>query len=50
MAADLQTTYLNEFSLMKIFTSIIKISLKFVPKGQIDTKSSLVQLMTVIKF
>ena len=42
MAAISPTTFSNAFSRMKI---LIKISLKFVPKGQIDNILVLVQIM-----
>ena len=42
-----QTTFSNAFSWMKIFVFqfSIRISLKFVPKGPINNKSVLVQVM-----
>ena len=42
MAAILQPTHSNEFSLMII---LIRISLKFVLKGQTDNKPALVQVL-----
>ena len=43
MAAILQTTVSKAFSWMK--SVLFRISLKFVPKGPIDNKAALVQVM-----
>ena len=46
MAAIFQTTFSNAFSWMKMCEFLlIKISLKFVPKGQINNITTLVQMM-----
>ena len=47
-AATWQTTFSNAFSWLKsFFFFIIRISLKFVPKGPIDNKSALIQVMAL---
>ena len=45
MATISQAAVSNAFSWMKIVFISIRISLKFVPKGQIDNKAGLVQVM-----
>ena len=45
MTAISQTTFPNALSWMKKFVLSIRISLKFVPKGPMDDKSALVQVM-----
>ena len=45
MAAISQTTFSNTFLWMKSCVFLSKISLKVVPKGLIDDKSALVQVM-----
>ena len=45
MAAISQTMFSNEVSWIKIFLFLIRISLKFVPKGPVDNESALVQVM-----
>ena len=45
MAAFSQTIFFNAFFLNENFCVLIKISLKFVPKGPIDNKPALVQIM-----
>ena len=45
MAAISQTTLSSAFLWMKRFFISIRISLKFVPKGPIDNKAALVQVM-----
>ena len=42
MAAISQTIFSDAFSSMKSFFIVIKISLKFVPKGPIDNKLQMV--------
>ena len=49
MAAISQTAHLNTFSSKKVFEFKNKISLKFVPKGPIDNKASLVQVMAWLR-
>ena len=45
MAANFLTTFSNAFSLMKMYKILIKISLKFVPKGPINNIPALAQIM-----
>ena len=45
MAAIFQTIFSNVFSLMKMLTFRLKISLKFVPNGPINNISAMVQIM-----
>ena len=45
MTIILQTTFSNAFSRMKKVTSLIRISLKFVPLGPINNIPTLVQIM-----
>ena len=45
MAAVLQTIFSDAFFMNEEFCILIQISLKFVPKGQIDYKSALVQVL-----
>ena len=45
MAAKSQTTSSNAFSWMKMYEFLLKISLKFVPRGPINNISTLVQMM-----
>ena len=45
MAAFFQTTFSKTFSSMKMYKSLIKISLTFVPEGPINNIPALVQIM-----
>ena len=45
MATILQTTFPKAFSSMKKFEFDSEVSLNFVPKGPIDNKSAIVQIM-----
>ena len=45
MATISQTMFSNAFSSMKMFKFLSKFSLKFIPKGPIDNKPALVQIM-----